>query len=108
VKRISAAVVAVEAPEVSPERFLAVHPNPARGGMQVPFELVRSGAVTLRIYDVAGHEVVTLVDATLEEGRHVVSWDGRDDRGIRLPAGRFFARLSSPSGVLTRSITLVR
>jgi glucose/arabinose dehydrogenase len=108
VKRISAAVVAVEAPEVSPERFLAVHPNPARGGMQVPFELVRSGAVTLRIYDVAGHEVATLVDATLEEGRHVVSWDGRDDRGIRLPAGRFFARLSSPSGVLTRSITLVR
>jgi hypothetical protein len=35
-----------------------------------------------------------LADAVQSAGRHVASWDGRDARGARLPAGVYFVRLS--------------
>jgi hypothetical protein len=68
-------------------------PNPARGGAIIPFEIPREAAVELRIYDVAGRAVRTLVDATLPAGGHEARWDGTTDRGDRASPGTYFYRL---------------
>ncbi|MBZ0267638.1 hypothetical protein K8I85_05750, partial [bacterium] len=67
-------------------------------------------AVRLELYDVRGHRVRTLVDASRDRGVHDVRWTGRDDAGHRVAAGVYFARLRLPeTGTeLTRKLTLVR
>ena len=37
-----------------------------------------------------------------------VRWDGRDDRGRLLPAGPYLARLTTPLGVTTRRLVIIR
>jgi hypothetical protein len=48
-----------------------------------------------------------LVSARREAGSHEVAWDGRDERGHRLPSGIYFCRLETMRGLLTRKVTLV-
>ena len=60
------------------------------------YVIPRGGSrVTLDVYDLNGRRVRRLVDGVLEAGMHRSAFDGRDDRGEKLSAGMFFARLSS-------------
>jgi len=56
-------------------------PNPFNPRTVIPFNLAASGQATLRIYDVAGRVVRTLVDTELEPGTHQIAWDGTNEHG---------------------------
>jgi hypothetical protein len=73
--------------------------NPAREGTRLAFELTREAAVELAVHDAAGRRVRTLVAETRAAGRHVASWDGRDEEGGRVAAGVYFARLAAGGAV---------
>src|SRR5262249_7089447 len=60
------------------------YPNPSRSEVAIGFTLPRASAATLRIYDVSGRLVRTLVGGTLPAGSRVCRWDGRS--ASRLPA----------------------
>jgi subtilisin family serine protease len=100
------ALTAVVAPPVAPT--LACGPNPFNPQTTVRFTLPASGHAVLTIYDPRGHEVARLVDGPLDEGPHVVAWDGRDARGATLASGTYFCRLSTLWSVETATMTLVR
>ena len=70
-------------------------PNPARDEAAFAFELAREGVVELKVYDVAGRAVRTLVSGTLPAGAHEARWDGTTDRGGRASPGTYFIRLRS-------------
>jgi hypothetical protein len=79
-------------------------PNPFAGGTRLRFALPSRETVTLRVYDVAGRVVATLLDrATLEPGAHEVPFDGG-----RLPAGVYLARLTTGGVSETRRIVVAR
>jgi hypothetical protein len=63
------------------------------GATRLAFRLARATPVTLRIHDVAGRTVRTLVDGMLPGGAHELAWDGLDQAGHTLPRGVYFARL---------------
>ena len=81
-------------------------PNPARGAAIIPFEIPREVAVELRVYDVAGRAVRTLVDATLPAGSHEARWDGTTDRGDRARPGTYFYRLRAGDERAVRTLML--
>jgi hypothetical protein len=68
-------------------------PNPSRGPAVFDLALTTAGHADLRVYDVSGRLVKTLVSETLDPGSHRVSWDGRDAHGRTLAAGLYLARL---------------
>jgi len=68
-------------------RLAGNRPNPFNPSTTVHFELGRPGPATIRIYDVSGRCVRTLVDEQLAAGRHQVSWDGRSQAGRALASG---------------------
>lgn len=71
-------------------------PNPFNPNTTIQFQLPMEGAVTLRIYDVEGRRVRTLLSASqLSAGNHSVAWDGCDDLGRELSSGVYFSLLSS-------------
>jgi hypothetical protein len=66
------------------------------------------GPATLRIRDLQGRLVRTLVvDAQPGAGLDA-DWDGHDDLGRRLGAGVYFAHLETPAGVRVLKLTLVK
>ena len=83
-------------------------PNPFNPATVIGFALPRAATVTLAVYDVAGDRVATLVDGPCAAGRHTVTWRGTDDGGRAQASGAYFYRLSTPDGVLTRRMMLVR
>jgi hypothetical protein len=84
------------------------HPNPFQTGTGIHFSLARAGRVDLRIYDVGGRVLRTLVDKDLAAGRHDVQWQGEDDRGARVPPGVYFYRLVTPGFTQTRKMLMIR
>jgi hypothetical protein len=83
-------------------------PNPFNPVTRISFYLERGGRVTLRIFDVAGRLVTTLVDRDLPAGPHSVTWRGHDDRGRQVATGVYFYALRSSKNVLTRSMVLLK
>ncbi|MBA4377329.1 MAG: hypothetical protein C0395_01495 [Gemmatimonas sp.] len=79
-------------------------PNPGRGPIFLPVSLA-TGTARLAIHDLRGRRVRAW---DLAAGDFVVAWDGRDDRGRRLPAGVYIVRLEHGGSIMTRKATLVR
>ncbi len=94
----------------APAAFLlhAAYPNPFNPRTQLRFDLPRAGRVALRIYDVRGRLVRTLVDEVLPAAVHQRSWDGTDTDGRRVASGVYYARLNGPDGVATRKLLLLK
>jgi len=64
--------------------------------------------VTLRVYDVSGRVVATLVDGQVGAGEHVVRWDGRAAGGALAATGVYFARFSAEGRSEMRKMVLVK
>ena len=82
-------------------------PNPFGNATAVRFTVPQTGPVTLRVYDLAGRVVKTLVDGSVTAGEHASNWDARDETGQRVPAGMYFARLSIGSQTALRKMLFV-
>ncbi|MEZ4647290.1 MAG: DUF4331 family protein [Candidatus Eisenbacteria bacterium] len=74
----------------------------------IAFDLPEAADARLALYDVRGRLVRELVDGPLAEGSHVVSWDGRDARGVRVANGIYFSRLEAGGQSADSKLVLVR
>jgi hypothetical protein len=66
------------------------------------------GSVRLRVYDIGGRLIRTLVDGEASRNSCDVVWDGRGDGGHRVGAGVYFVRLEAGGEVRTQKIAVVR
>ena len=76
-------------------RLLQNRPNPFQSVTAVRFQVPGPMHVSLKVYDVSGRTVGTVVDGTRTAGLHEVVWDGRDDGGRNLATGVYFYRLQA-------------
>ncbi|HEX7078063.1 MAG TPA: FlgD immunoglobulin-like domain containing protein [Candidatus Eisenbacteria bacterium] len=96
----------VPATAVSAAAVYPARPNPFASETELSFALPAPARVSLRIYDVAGRLVRTLVDGAGTAGVHRVPWDGRNESGASVGSGIYFVRFSS--GGITRSDRLLK
>ena len=75
---------------------LACAPNPFNPAAAVTFDLPAGGEVSLRVYDLQGRLVRTLLHEEMSGGRHRAEWDGRDERGEPAASGVYLVRLLMP------------
>ena len=73
------------------------YPNPFNPNTTIEYNVENSGHVSLKIYDIMGRSVRTLVNEYKESGRpdYKVVWDGRNDNGQQVSAGLYLYTLSS-------------
>ena len=70
-------------------------PNPFRGSTDIGYALPEASTVSLRVFNVLGQHVATLVSGPVTPGYHSVNWNGRDHTGRPVPAGIYFYRLQA-------------
>lgn len=78
-------------------------PNPFNPSTQIRFSLKQSGYVSLKIYDMLGKEIETLVNINLTEGTYTAQWN---TNGV--PSGIYFYTLRTGQFSETRKMVLVR
>ena len=83
-------------------------PNPFNPHTTIEFELGRASTIALRVFDVQGRLVRSLLRSRLPAGEHSVTWDGTNDAGASQPSGLYFYRLVGPDGVRERRMVLLR
>ncbi len=83
-------------------------PNPFNPAVLIRYQLPTDEPVRLRIYDVRGRLVRTLVDEPRPVGRHEEVWNGRDDLGRAVASGTYFCRIEAGPHRATERMTLVR
>ena len=91
--------------------FRNLGPNPANPEAKFLYVLPQSDAgvhTALRLYDVHGRLVRTLIDAAGEPGAHVAIWDGRDDGGRSISSGTYYARLTAGAFRAEQKVSIVK
>lgn len=95
-----------------PPRTFALHqnyPNPFNPTTTIRFDLPTPAAVTLRVYNLRGQEVATLLNEEHKPaGSYAVRWDGRTRSGQRAASGIYLYRLSAGSFVQSKKMLLLR
>jgi hypothetical protein len=79
------------------------YPNPFNPSTKIHFTVPERQAVTLRVYNLLGEEVATLVDQVVNAGENVVEF-----KATGLPTGMYLYKLQAGSAMQTRRMLLVR
>jgi hypothetical protein len=83
-------------------------PNPFNGQTEIRFSLLRSGPVSLRIFNSRGQTVHLLPERPYAEGSHTLSWAALDENGTPLPSGMYFFEVTTDRRRTTKRMLLLR
>jgi len=83
-------------------------PNPFNPTTRIRFSLPSRSRVSLRIYDVRGKYINTLVEDSYAAGPHSVVWNGKDSDGNEVASGLYFYRLSTEGRTESRKMLLLK
>jgi len=84
------------------------YPNPFNSSTRIRFQITEPGNMSVKIYNIIGQKIKTLVNEDREIGSYKISWDGRDDMGRNVSSGVYFIRLQTKNNIYTRKLLLVR
>lgn len=89
----------------TPENFILYqnYPNPFNPVTNLEFGISELGYVSLKVYDISGKEIATLVNEVKPSGNYKVSFNGSD-----LPSGVYYYKLSSGKFTATRKMILLK
>jgi len=76
-------------------------PNPFNPSTKISFSIKHSGLSTIKVYDLLGREITTLMNENLSAGNYTIEW-----KGTHLPSGVYFYQLRSGSFVSTKKMIL--
>jgi subtilisin family serine protease len=82
--------------------------NPARGKATLALALPVAGAAEVLVYDVRGALVRTVVKGTLEAGTHSLAWDGVNDAGRAVGAGKYYVSARTQGGTYRTDVVLLK
>ncbi|MGB8658327.1 MAG: FlgD immunoglobulin-like domain containing protein [Candidatus Zixiibacteriota bacterium] len=84
------------------------YPNPFNPETVIKFALPQDSKVTLRVYNILGQVVNTLVDEVLPAGVHSTVWNGKNEQGRDVASGVYFYRIKADSYESVMKMTLLR
>ncbi|MCH7761366.1 T9SS type A sorting domain-containing protein [candidate division TA06 bacterium] len=89
-------------------QLLANSPNPLNGSTEIRYALSSDAETSLKIYDVSGSLVKTLVNSTVDAGYHSAVWDATNKAGQKVANGVYFYRLTVGDFAQSRKMVVLR
>jgi len=84
------------------------YPNPFNPSTVISYSIPKSSNVTLKIYDVLGREVKTLVSTEQVNGLHSIQWNGDNNYGSRVSSGIYLYRIEAGDFIQTKKMLLIK
>ncbi len=84
------------------------YPNPFNPTTTIPYQLPETCQMTIKIYNIMGQIVTTLVDGTQPAGAHLLHWNGQDDFGRMVGNGVYWIHMQAGQFVTKRKVVLLR
>ncbi|NLT51196.1 MAG: T9SS type A sorting domain-containing protein [Ignavibacteria bacterium] len=85
------------------------YPNPFNPSTMINYQLSMNSNVTLKIYDILGREVATLVNEHKPAGTYTVEWNGTNSAGQQVGSGVYFYQLKTSGGfVETKKMLMIK
>ena len=84
------------------------YPNPFNPTTTFNVDIPKISDVNIKVYDVLGREITTLLSGQQPAGSFQMKWDGRDAHGLTAPTGIYFVRMSADDFNDTRKIMLMK
>jgi CubicO group peptidase (beta-lactamase class C family) len=84
------------------------YPNPFNPVTAIQFSVPKDSYVNLKIFNILGKEVATLISGDVSAGYHKVIWNGRDKTGKPLSSGMYFSRMESGSFSVVKKMVLLK
>lgn len=84
------------------------YPNPANPMTRIQYRIPKAAKVSLKIYNLFGQEVRTLVNSDRPAGSHAVIWNGRDDCGQPVATGVYLYQLEIGGIIQTKKIVVLK
>jgi hypothetical protein len=83
-------------------------PNPFNPSTTIRYDTKAKGLVAIRLYDVSGRLVRTLVDGGKDAGSYSAVWDGRNNLGTAAASGIYFCKMEAEGWSATRKVVMLR
>jgi hypothetical protein len=84
------------------------YPNPFNPETQISFTIPRTLTVSLKIYNIVGQEVRTLVSEDRPAGTHTVRWGGLNNQGVRVASGIYVYTFRAGEFVQSKKMTFMK
>ncbi len=84
------------------------YPNPFNPETSIKFSLSEDSRVTLKVFNLLGQVVNTLVDENMPAGEHAILWNGKNERSEDVASGVYFYRIKAGDYESVRRMTLLR
>jgi len=81
------------------------YPNPFNPSTSIEYSIPKSSHVVLKIYNINGQEIRTLVEEFQSSNTYLISWNGRNENQQLMPSGIYFANIVA--GSFTKTIRLI-
>jgi hypothetical protein len=98
-------------PEVNPQEGFTLYqnyPNPFKSETEIAFRLPEDNYVLIKIYNLQGEEIRTLVNEPYFGGEHKIRWDGNDSNGNPVSSGIYLYQIKAGSFTKVEKMSLIR
>jgi len=84
------------------------YPNPFNPATTVRFAVPEASVVTIKVYDIFGREVKTLVDKKFQPGSYSVVWNGKTNHGLPAASGAYFVKMQAAGFIGVRKALFLK
>jgi len=84
------------------------YPNPFNPTTTIKFQLPEQSDVSITVYNMAGQQVTSLVNTSMDAGYHQVTWNGTNDAGVQMSSGMYIYRIRADEFTESRKMILMR
>ncbi|OVE79391.1 hypothetical protein BVY01_02510 [bacterium I07] len=84
------------------------YPNPFNPLTTIQYQLPEPRYLELKVYNIYGQKIRTLLNENKSAGQYEVQWDGRDDLGRDVASGVYVYRIQAEDFVQSRKMLLMR
>ncbi|MCD6177411.1 MAG: T9SS type A sorting domain-containing protein [Candidatus Cloacimonetes bacterium] len=84
------------------------YPNPFNPFTRIEYDVPKAGKITIKIYNIKGQYVKTLINEYKELGAYETYWDGTDDKNRNVSSGVYLYQLESDNATKTNKMILIK
>ena len=84
------------------------YPNPFNPSTTINYTMAQGARVSIKVYNVSGQLVATLIDSYQPQGHHFVKWNGKDAAGKAVTSGMYLVKMVTGDFNQVNKMTLLR